>query len=359
MSFRRNLNAAKSFSKDNEATFRNAIKFADVIDSFETTYSKKLKENPGIIRKLDRQYQQFQSQAVVNKLSDTSRAHKDDILKTVADLDSSVLKPLVKTINKINSSDLPTLLKSIQEIPKTELKPVLDAIKSIPKADYSEVLSAIQNIPSTDLSDVLSSIEGISEDTRVKVVSSLIDPIDSTLTKVTDIQEQVSGNISVDLSSVITAIEGIPEADLDLSSVFTAISNIPAVDLSGVLTAIDGVPDATSTKVVSSLIDPLDSISTKLDEITGAINNINCSEPVSDLEQAVDEFESFATSRFQNDMTVTPEEYGDILDQYALHKGKHTVLAQWWPEVSQSSPDEFQLWNRFHRTYEFAYSLYL
>ena len=34
MSFRRNLNAAKSFSKDNEATFRNVVKFADVIDSF-------------------------------------------------------------------------------------------------------------------------------------------------------------------------------------------------------------------------------------------------------------------------------------------------------------------------------------
>ena len=291
MSFRRNLNAAKSFSKDNEATFRNAIKFADVIDSFETTYSKKLKENPGIIRKLDRQYQQFQSQAIVNKLSDTSRAHKDDILKTVADLDSSVLKPLVKTINKINSSDLPTLLKSIQEIPKTELKPVLDAIKSIPKADYSEVLSSI-------------------EDTRVKVVSSLIDPIDSTLTKVTDIQEQVSGNISVDLSSVITAIESIPEADLDLSSVLTAISNIPEVDLSGVLTAIDGVPDSTNTKVVSSLIDPLDSMSTKLDEITGAINKI---ELVSDVEAAIDTFESKLAESIRSEALVTFDEYNELL----------------------------------------------
>ena len=286
MSFRRNLNAAKSFSKDNEATFRNAIKFADVIDSFETTYSKKLKENPGIIRKLDRQYRQFQSQAIVNKLSDTSRSHKDDILKTVADLDSSVLKPLVKTINKINSSELPTLLKSIQEIPKTDLKPVLEAIKSIPKADYSEVLSSI-------------------EDTRVKVVSSLIDPIDSTLTKVTDIQDQISGNITVDLSSVITAIEGIPEADLDLSSVMTAISNIPEVNLSGVLTAIDSVPDATNTKVVSSLTDPLDSISTKLDEITDAINRI---EETSDFEALIYGYE-FVVSEAIGNNGIDNDEY--------------------------------------------------
>ena len=175
------------------------------------------------LNKFESKLNRLENKVVVNKLNDTSLIHKNEILNTVADLDTSVIKPFINTINKINETDLPAILEAVQSIPTTDLKPTLDEIKT-------------------------------------------------------------------DVQGFLTALESVPTVD-DINSV---ISNIPEVDLSGVLTAIDGVPDATNTKVVSSLIDPIDSLSTKLDEITGAINNINCTEsPVlSEFEQAVNNYES-------------------------------------------------------------------
>ena len=109
------------------------------------------------LNKLESKLDRLENKVVVNKLNDTSLVHKNEILNTVADLDSSVIKPFINTINKINETDLPAILAAVQSIPTTDLKPALDEIQT----DVKGFLAALESVPTVE--DINSAVEQITE----------------------------------------------------------------------------------------------------------------------------------------------------------------------------------------------------
>ena len=155
--------------KANSPNFKTVNNLNNILLEIKSNQSELSDKQEIKLNKFESKLNRLENKVVVNKLNDTSLIHKNEILNTVADLDTSVIKPFINTINKINETDLPAILEAVQSIPTTDLKPTLDEIKtdvqgfltaleSVPTVD--DINSVISNIPEVDLSGVLTAIDG-------------------------------------------------------------------------------------------------------------------------------------------------------------------------------------------------------
>ena len=236
----------KNTLNNNSPSFKTVNELNDIILEIKLNPSELSEKQEIKLNKLEPKLERFENKVIINKLNDTSLIHKNEILNTVADLDTSVIKPFINTINKINETDLPEILDAIQAIPKTDLQPVLDAIKAIPKTDVDGILAAIANVPTVD--DITSAVD--------------------------ELTDRIIGNDYFALPGRKLLPELITDVQSDTNAGFETTNN-------------------------------------KLDEITGAINNINCAEaPVaSALEEAVVEYETKAAEYYATWGNIDDSEY--------------------------------------------------
>ena len=230
---------------NNSPSFKTVNELNDIIFEIKSNLSELSNKQEIKLNKFEVKLQNLETKVVINKLNDTSLIHKNEILNTVADLDTSVIKPFINTINKINETDLPEILEAIQSIPTTDLKPALDEIKT----DVKGFLAALESVPTVE--DINSAVE------------------------------QITGNIMGDayLSSVGGGGGGAAGGDI------VPMSTVPEM---------------------------FDSVDTKLDEITGAIESINCSALKSDLEVKVNALEYLAASLMVDDGVMDNEEHASL-----------------------------------------------
>lgn len=253
--FKQFKDAIKIKSRHNFNTVNNLNNIILEIKDNQSNLSEKQEIK---LNKFESKLNRLENKVVVNKLNDTSLIHKNEILNTVADLDTSVIKPFINTINKINETDLPAILEAIQSIPTTDLKPVLDAIKAIPKTDVDGILAAISNVPTVD--DITSAVDQITD------------------TAVNELTDRIIGNEYFATPGRKLLPDLIGDLHTDTNAGFEATNN-------------------------------------KLDALTGAINNINCAEPpvLSEFEQAVNNYES-KMAEFIGTYGVIDSDEMDVLD---------------------------------------------
>ena len=145
----------KNTINNNSLSFKTINELNSILLEIKSNLSELSEKQEIKLNKLESKLERFESKVVINKLNDTSLIHKNEILNTVADLDTSVIKPFINTINKINETDLPEILEAIQSIPTTDLKPALDEIKT----DVKGFLAALESVPTVE--DINSAVEQI------------------------------------------------------------------------------------------------------------------------------------------------------------------------------------------------------
>ena len=196
----------------NTVSFNSINNLNDQLDAFKFEFQDINSNQQKKIAILENKLEKLQNQAVINKLNETSLAHKKKILDTVTGLETSSIKPLINTINKINENDLPSILSAVQSIEKTDIQPVLDAIKEIPKSDTESILSAIKNMSFADeletanaslLADIKSEINAIVPSNLTNALNTINSAIPSNLSSKLD---AITGAIPSDLSSKLDAI---------------------------------------------------------------------------------------------------------------------------------------------------------
>ena len=145
----------KNTINNNSPSFKTVNELNDIIFEIKSNLSELSNKQEIKLNKFELKLNNLETKVVINKLNDTSLIHKDEILNTVADLDTSVIKPFINTINKINETDLPAILEAVQSIPTTDLKPALDEIQ----ADVKGFLTALESVPTVE--DINSAVEQI------------------------------------------------------------------------------------------------------------------------------------------------------------------------------------------------------
>ena len=253
----------KNTINNNSPSFKTVNELNDIILEIKLNPSELSEKQEIKLNKLEPKLERFEDKVIINKLNDTSLIHKNEILNTVADLDTSVIKPFINTINKINETDLPEILAAIQSIPTTDLKPALDEIKT----DVIGFLAALESVPT------------------VENINSAV--------------EQITVNI---------------------------MGN-------------DYLEDAGEAPTVPELMGTIES---KFDEITGAINNINCAEApvVSAGEEAVLKYETKAAEYSASWGVIDNSEFESlslIEDEVMQHV----------PVLPAFDTEEYVLWIRY------------
>lgn len=255
----------KNTLNNNSLSFKTVNNLNDIIFEIKSNLSELSEKQEIKLNKLESKLDRLENKVVINKLNDTSLIHKNEILNTIADLDTSVIKPFINTINKINDTDLPEILEAIQAIPKTDLQPVLDAIKAIPKTDVDGILAAIANVPTVD--DITSAVDQITD------------------TAVDELTDRIIGNDYFAKPGRKLLPELITDVQSDTNAGFETTNS-------------------------------------KLDEITGAIESLDCIAPPSDLELAIDAYEeelalyfikSVETGVGSDDIQKVNDLYQDVL----------------------------------------------
>jgi len=198
----------------NTVSFNSINNLNDQLDAFKFEFQDINSNQQKKIAILENKLEKLQNQAVINKLNETSLAHKKKILDTVTGLETSSIKPLIKTINKINENDLPSILSAVQAIEKTDIQPVLDAIKEIPKSDTESILSAIKNMSFAD--ELATANESLLTDIKSEINAA----VPSDLKRKMDF---LTGAIPSDLSSKLDAILSSSSCEDDLSDFESAV----------------------------------------------------------------------------------------------------------------------------------------
>ena len=269
--------------KANSPNFKTVNNLNNILLEIKSNQSELSDKQEIKLNKFESKLNRLENKVVINKLNDTSLAYKNEILNTVADLDTSVIKPFVNTINTINETDLPEILEAIQAIPKTNLEPVLSEIKTSLETDKEDILAAIENVATS--------------------------------------------------------------YDIDSSRNFLHLS------IMGTNPAEPGfvAPDESLVDKFVTSHSLLNDIDGKLDEITGAVNSIACT-PVSDLEAATNQYESYLASSLRDDGVIDDNEDYVLENLFGDISG---IFQSIGPNVDSLDDKQYQLFVRASALMEF------
>ena len=220
---------------------------------------------------------------IKSNLSELSEKQEIKLNKLESKLDRLENKVVINKLNATSLIHKNEILNAVADLDTSVIKPFINTINKINETDLPEILEAVQSIPTTDLKPALDEIK-------------------------------------TDVKGFLAALESVPTVD-DITS---AVDELTDRIIGNDYFAQPGrklLPELV-TDVQSDTNSGFETTNNKLDEITGAIESLDCIAPPSDLELAIDAYEeelalyfikSAETGVGSDDLQKVNDLYQDVL----------------------------------------------